>query len=86
MTDIHAPLSRDEFTHVGKDLAASEAIARPSITYWRDAWLRLKKNRVAFISLIIIALYIFCAIIFPEISPYDHFSNNSSAIDRKSVV
>ena len=27
--------------------ADAEAIARPSLTYWQDAWLRLRKNWLA---------------------------------------
>ena len=37
-----------------------EVISRPSLSYWRDAWIRLKANRRALVSLyIIIALGVF---------------------------
>src|SRR5262245_8038077 len=32
-----------------------QAIARPSLSYWQDAWIRLRKNRRAFVSLYIVA-------------------------------
>jgi oligopeptide transport system permease protein len=39
---------------------AAQAIARPSLSYWQDAWLRLKRNRRALISLyLIIAILLF---------------------------
>ena len=39
---------------------SAEVIARPSLSYWQDAWVRLKKNTRAIISLnIIILLAIF---------------------------
>jgi len=42
------------------NLAAAERIVRPSLSYWQDAWLRLKKNRRALCSLyIVIALLLF---------------------------
>mgnify|MGYP006158062663 CR=1 FL=1 len=37
-----------------------QSISRPSLSYWRDAWLRLKKNRRALISLfIVVGLLVF---------------------------
>jgi oligopeptide transport system permease protein len=42
-----APLSADENV---------EQISRPSLSYWQDAWVRLKKNTRAIISLAIIVL------------------------------
>ena len=40
--------------------AAVERSARPSLSYWQDAWIRLKANRRAIISLwIVVALLIF---------------------------
>ncbi len=39
---------------------SAEAIPRPSLSYWQDAWSRLKENKRAFISLyIVIALGLF---------------------------
>ena len=38
----------------------AEVISRPSLSYWQDAWLRLKANRRALISLyIVVALLVF---------------------------
>ena len=49
----------DDFTKV-EHRESAERISRPSLSYWQDAWRRLKKNRRALISLyIIIALAVF---------------------------
>nr|WP_184310716.1 ABC transporter permease [Anaerosolibacter carboniphilus] len=56
-----------------------EAISRPSLNYWQDGWRRLKKNRVAFVGLIIIGTYIILAIVGPKIGAYDYTSTNASA-------
>ena len=41
-------------------LAAAQSISRPSLSYWQDAWLRLKANRRALFSLyIVVALLAF---------------------------
>jgi len=66
-----AELSKDKFVIEGKTASDAEAIVRPSLTYWADAWRRLKSNKLAIISmglLIIIALF---AIFAPMLSQYD---------------
>ena len=72
----------EDFEHVGANISSTETISRPSISYWKDAWMRLKKNRVAFLCLIVIILYILCAIFFPLLSPYDYYTNDSSAMHQ----
>lgn len=53
-------------------------IARPSITYWQDAWRRLKKNPLAMVSLVFIALMLLAAIIGPMLSPYSYSDQDFS--------
>jgi oligopeptide transport system permease protein len=75
-------LSQELFTHVGKNISEMEAIARPSITYWQDAWRRLKQNKAAMLGLIIIILYTFMAIVGPYMTPYDYRTTNPSEINQ----
>ena len=42
-----------DFTAASHDLSV-EQISRPSLSYWEDAWIRLKKNTRAIISLYIV--------------------------------
>ena len=52
------------FEVVGYDRVASDSLVKPSITYWQDAWRRLKKNKVALISLyMLIVIMLLCAFI-----------------------
>lgn len=44
------------FEPVGCDKEVSNAIVRPSTTYWQDAWRRLKKNKVAMLSMILLCI------------------------------
>jgi oligopeptide transport system permease protein len=53
-----------------------ESISRPSLTYWKDAWRRMKGNRVAFFSLILIILYITLALVGPYMNEFDYTSTN----------
>jgi oligopeptide transport system permease protein len=58
-SDSFAPLNRSNLR---------ETTLRPSTTYWQDAWQRLKKNKLAMISLYTLAVIITIAIIGPWLS------------------
>ncbi|WP_051569273.1 ABC transporter permease [Alkaliphilus transvaalensis] len=61
-------INEELFAHVGKNLEAAEAIKRPSLTYFQDASRRLKKNKVAIFSLVILSILIIMSIIGPILS------------------
>lgn len=75
-------LSPDLFKPIDKDAVVQDE-ARPSITYWRDAWRRLKKNPLAMISLVFIALLVLFAIFGPFFSPYSYSDQDFAAINLK---
>jgi dipeptide transport system permease protein len=72
---VSIPLDRDLFQPVDNQKSA-DLIVRPSMTYWQDAWRRLKKNKFAMVSLIIIVLLIVMAIIGPMIRPFSFSDQN----------
>lgn len=47
MTEQSGKLTKEQFARVGVDEQASENLVRPSISYWQDAFRRLRKNKVA---------------------------------------
>lgn len=51
MTEEKNLMTDEMFQCVGIDEQSSETLVRPSISYWQDAVRRLKKNKVAMISL-----------------------------------
>ncbi|WP_164667593.1 ABC transporter permease [Virgibacillus doumboii] len=53
-----------------KERGAAETVARPSLSYWQDAWKRLRKNKIAMSGLIFLILLGVMAIIGPMLSPY----------------
>ena len=53
VTDRMENIPDDKFKIIGIDKDA-EAPSRPRIGYWRDAWRRLRENKVAFVALIIL--------------------------------
>jgi ABC-type dipeptide/oligopeptide/nickel transport systems, permease components len=65
-------LGKNMFLPATDEEKATVEVMRPSISYWRDAWNRLKANKVATGALIVIILIILAAIIGPMISPYSY--------------
>ncbi len=77
-TSIHSPAAvPDEwFSWKKKDLDAAESVARPSLSYWKDAWRRLRKNKLAMAGLVFLIILGIMAIIGPMISPYSVIDQN----------
>lgn len=47
-------------------------IARPSLTYWQDAWRRLKKHRMAMFGVVVIIFVILFGFVGPYLTPYSY--------------
>ncbi len=54
----------------------AEKISRPSVSYWSDAWGRLKENRLAMTGLLIIVLLLIMAIIGPHLNEYSYYEQD----------
>ncbi|MUV37374.1 Dipeptide transport system permease protein DppC [Lentibacillus sp. JNUCC-1] len=52
------------------DGGEAEVLARPSLSYWKDAWRRLLKNKLAMAGLIFLILLGLLAIFGPMLTPY----------------
>lgn len=77
-----AELSRDKFKIVGIDKNKSEQIARPNLTYWQDAWRRLKTNKVALSSLILLIVLVLMCIIQPMIAGDNYALQNIAQMNQ----
>ncbi|WP_424766591.1 ABC transporter permease [Paenibacillus sp. sgz302251] len=69
-------LTPDQFAKLSKEEKQPETIARESISAWKDAWLRLRSNKMAMASLVILIIIALMAIIGPMISGHDYQTNN----------
>lgn len=76
-------LEKDLFTPLSEDEKKVNTIVRPSIGYWKDAWMRLKKDKVALISLGIVILIVIGAIFVPKFSSYDYAANDLTSTNLK---
>ena len=81
VTDRMENIPDEKFTIIGIDKDA-EAPTRPRVVYWRDAWRRLKENKVAFAALIILLILVFFIIFGPAISGYEFEQIDADAINK----
>lgn len=68
-----AEIADELFVPVKRDEQDAHPIVRPSVGYWKDVWIRLRKNKLAMSGFMIIILLTFMAICGPMMSPY-HYS------------
>ena len=80
-------IDKELFTPLSEEEKKFEEIVRPSVGYWADAWRRLKNNKVALFSLIMIILVILLAFIGPvlmeKILGYTYYDTNLQATDLR---
>ena len=69
-------VTKDLFRRVGVDEQKSESVVRPSISYWQDAVRRLKQNKVAMVSLVVLLLILVMCVIGPYIYPHPFDEQN----------
>ncbi len=74
-------ITRQMFEQLPVDTAAT-ASQRPSTTFWKDAWRRLKKNHVAMASVAVLLLITLMAIFAPMFSPYDYATQDIFAVNK----
>lgn len=76
-------LKPEDFRKIGMDEKQAEVIQRESLSAWRDAWQRLRTNKMAIAALIVLGLITLFAIIGPWISNYNYYSNDLLNTNQK---
>lgn len=74
-----AEISTEKLQIIGCDKLNSEIINRPRLTYWQDAWRRLKQNKVAMFSLVLLLLISVMTLVGPYFTPYTFSEINANA-------
>ena len=69
MTQEMEKLPKDSFERITIDSSHAEKISKPSLSFWQDAWLRIRKNKAAIVSMFILAFIVFMAFVGPMIGP-----------------
>ena len=80
--EASAPITKDQFKIIGIDLNRGEGIARPRIGYWKDAWRRLRENKVATISLFILLALVIMVIIGPHLDGFNFADVDNNAVNH----
>ena len=69
-------ISKADFKKTTANRGDSDAIVRPSISYWRNVVRRLKKNKVAVLTLAAILIVSLMAVFAPILSQYSYDTTN----------
>lgn len=60
-------------------LSTTETVEEPPVSLWRDAWHRLRRNKLAVFGLVVVLILAFTAIFGPYLTPYDYLGQDLSA-------
>ena len=72
-------LTNEDFAPASSEEKADFIQQRKSVSYWSDAWRRLRKNVVAMVALGVIVLLILFAFVGPMLVPYGYEERNLGA-------
>ncbi|MDW0117253.1 ABC transporter permease [Sporosarcina thermotolerans] len=61
-------LPPEKFERVTIDTHTAERITKPSLSFWQDAWLRLRKNKAAIVSMVVLVLLVLMALVGPHLN------------------
>ena len=75
-------ITRQMFERIPLDSADDGSVRRNATTYWKDAWRRLRHNKIAMLSIVILAVIVLMAIFVPIFSPYDYAEQNILCINK----
>ncbi|ETI66087.1 oligopeptide ABC transporter permease [Neobacillus vireti] len=70
-------ISKDMFAPAHVDPSKSEKIAKPSLNFWQDSWFRVRKNKAAVVSMVILVILIIMAFVGPLLTPYAYDTQNT---------
>lgn len=70
--ELQEEISADLLEPLSEEDREGEVINRPSISYWKNAWMRLRKDKLAMAGLVFVILMTLAAIIVPMVSPYTY--------------
>ena len=68
---VNRLMGKDKFVFVEKKDEDIETI-RPSLTYWQDAWRRLKQNKLSMIGMFTVVLIILFGFVGPKFRPFSY--------------
>lgn len=76
MANTEYNIPKEKFKPAIIDAHKSEEITKPSLNFWQDSWLRIKKNKGALVSMVVLVLFIIMTFVGPLISGKDGDEQN----------
>jgi len=76
-------LDKKKFEIIGCENVDADLIVRPNITYWQDAWRRLKQNKLAMVSLVMLIFIILLCIFGPYLTKYGFSEQFIPLVDKE---
>jgi oligopeptide transport system permease protein len=78
-----AEISKEKFRVIGSNSGDADKILRPNLTYWNDAWRRLRKNKVAMLALFILIILMIMTVVGPYMVKNGYEVTDSSMLNKK---
>ena len=69
-------VTKEQFKVVGIREEDTEKISKPSLSFWKDVFMRFRKNKLAMVGIVVLFLLIFMAIFGPYMTGYDYATND----------
>lgn len=69
-------ITQDMFNPANNNFADADKINRPSITYWKDVWRRLRENKLAMFGLFLIILLVLMSFVGPYMNSFTYKGQN----------
>lgn len=69
---FHIKVNPEDFEPASQEEKESQIVMRESVSFWKDGFRRLMKNKVAVTSAIVIVIIMFFSFIVPEFYPYSY--------------
>lgn len=76
MTNAPEKIDKHLFEPAPRDDFDSEEIQKPQLSFAKDAWLRVRKNKAAIVSAVVLLLVVIMAIIGPHLSQFDPYAQD----------
>ena len=76
-------INPEKFSPLPASRKKRHEIVRPTVTYWQDAWRRLKENKMAMLGLYIIIFIIVLAVFGPMFSKYSY---SDQFLDKQGLL
>ncbi|AGK52732.1 ABC transporter permease [Bacillus sp. 1NLA3E] len=65
-------LSKDKFQLVGSRISDAEKISKPSLSFWKDVFIRFRKNKLALFGVVLLIILLFMAAFGPYMTGFDY--------------